>query len=93
MADEFFCLSCKRELTGALQVVMSDIPPYTFLVKVETSDCNWRLCNGCFRVLCKPCDDASRNYCCDEGYLVVHERAAALAANTRSNIQIKNTTQ
>lgn len=93
MADEFFCPSCKRELTGALEVVTSDIPPHTFLVSVETNDCNWRLCNGCFRVRCKSCDDASRNYCCDEGYIAVHERAAALAASARSNTGTNSTTQ
>ena len=76
MADEVFCRECKRELTGVLEVDTSEVGIYSYLVTIETSDCNWRLCKNCKFIICKPCDDAQRYYCCEEGYILKHEQAA-----------------
>lgn len=77
MSNPFFCRECKRELTGAIEMMFSDVGKHTYLVTKETSDCNWRRCRGCKTVLCKQCDDDQRLYCCDEGRIVSRERATA----------------
>lgn len=77
MANEVFCRECKRELRGALIVADSVVDKYVYTVHGETADCNWRLCRGCKDIICKPCDDTQRSYCCEEGFIVARERAAA----------------
>jgi hypothetical protein len=84
MGDEFFCRLCKRELTGALDVTFSDVGEYTYLVQLETSDCNWRRCNGCKLVLCKKCDDEQLFSCCAEGRIVTTERALGILKEQRA---------
>lgn len=94
MADEVFCRECKRELTGALMVTESVVDRYVYTVHEETRDCNWRRCEGCKTVLCKACDDSQRYYCCDEGFILARERAAAaLRADPEKHAMypIKNT--
>jgi hypothetical protein len=85
MSNSFFCPECKRELTGALEMMFSDVGQHTYLVTQETSDCNWRRCRGCKAVLCKKCDDDQRLYCCDEGRIVARERAGGALAQPPTN--------
>jgi hypothetical protein len=77
MSETSFCPKCKRELTGALDLVFTDVGSYSYLVSRETTDCNWRQCRGCKMVLCKRCDDEQSRYCCSEGRIVARERAGA----------------
>jgi hypothetical protein len=77
MGDEVFCRQCKRELTGVLEVVIATVGIYSHEVNLETSDCNWRLCESCKVVICKRCDDERGYYCCDEGFILSRERAAS----------------
>jgi hypothetical protein len=83
MADEYFCTLCKRELKGVLEIRWSDIDIHTYLVTAESLECNWRQCRGCKTIICKRCDDAQRNYCCEEGRKAAHERAALKASMPR----------
>lgn len=83
MADEVICRECKRELTGVLIVTDSVVDKYVYTVYEETTDCNWRLCRGCKSIVCKACDDSLRHYCCDEGFIVSRERAAAALKTDR----------
>jgi hypothetical protein len=77
MADEVFCTECKRELTGALEVIETIVGKHVSTVHRETADCNWRRCRGCGRIVCKACDYSQRYFCCGEGMIVTRERAAA----------------
>ena len=88
MTDEVFCTECKRELTGALQVVTTVMDKHVFTVYRETSDCNWRLCRGSGRIVCKACHDSSRYHCCEAGMIVTRERVAANLASTETGRSI-----
>ena len=91
MNKPIFCQECKRELTGAVEIVSTEVGNYVYLVTKETADCNWRRCRGCKTILCKRCDDEQRFYCCDEGRIVARERAAAaLSQSTKSITQLDN---
>jgi hypothetical protein len=75
MADEVFCAECRRELRGVLEIETSEVGNHAYLVTIDAPDCNWRLCNTCKTIICKACNDRQRYYCCDEGYILTHERA------------------
>lgn len=69
------CRKCGKELTGAIESTLSSVGIYVYVVQRETFECNWNLCKGCQRVLCKKCYAEQRSYCCDEGRIVTRERA------------------
>ena len=87
MDNPIFCPKCKRELTGAIELVSTTVGNFIYVVSQETADCNWRRCRGCRTVLCKICDDEQREYCCDEGRIVARERAGVAPTQQASQGQ------
>lgn len=87
MDTDTTCPNCGRELTGAMEAASTVEGDYVFIVKRETSDCNWTTCGGCQTVICKPCREARPTYCCDEGRVIDHERArmSLVSSNTNQN--------
>src|SRR4029077_14924694 len=80
MADEFFCKGCKRELTGALELVESTVAERVYTVHKETPDCNWRQCRECKGVICKTCADTTSDHHC--------RAAAALQTQTKKQEEL-----
>jgi hypothetical protein len=75
MDTNMACPKCGRELSGAIESAWAAEGDYVFVVKRETSDCNWTRCDGCKDVSCKACRKAQPIYCCEVGRIIDHERA------------------
>lgn len=79
------CRACGKELTGAIETTLVNQGEFVEIVSRETGDCNWRLCKGCKKVLCKECYSEQWEYCCNEGRIV--DRELAQSALTRTDLK------
>jgi hypothetical protein len=72
MSKDLHCTTCKKELTGAIELKFAAIGSFVIIVARATPDCNWARCKFCHEALCKSCLTDRNSYCCIEAFLAAN---------------------
>ena len=80
MSPIVYCRVCKEELTGVIERVLVREGIFVIVVSQETSDCNWRECEGCKSIICKRCYAVQPLYCCSVDRVIASERGEPVGA-------------